>query len=394
MTTKIIKGFPILYLHNKLTTRFWKLFIIEKNKNIYLKREYGVIHTNKKTVSISIIQKSKIKSALDIAITRANLLWKNKQKTGFSTTSGNHTSTEIKQKHSVIRPMSAHKLDDYMHKITYPVYVQKKLDGFRCLSTFNKKTKQIELYTKSMNSFEHLPELKKELAKIKLLLSTNKQIYLDGELYNHDLDFHKISSILRKKHVTKENIENMKLIKYCIFDMFDINDMNMSFQKRYEILEKIFQKHSFKYIELVKCDIANSYNNIEKLNTNYLLEGFEGVIVRNPIGLYKLNSRSSDVLRTKEFKKGLFVIKNAKKDINNCIVWILSCNKNTNKSKKTFSAMQMGTSQFRKELYKKFQKNPEEYIGKKAVVKYLMINNEGCVIRNPIVETLADKTNN
>ena len=45
-------------------------------------------------------------------------------------------------------------------------------------------------------------------------------------------------------------------------------------------------------------------------------------------------------------------------------------------------------------LTQKFQKNPEEYIGKKAVVKYLMINNEGCVIRNPIVETLADKTNN
>jgi hypothetical protein len=98
--------------------------------------------------------------------------------------------------------------------------------------------------------------------------------------------------------------------------------------------------------------------------------------------------KSYDVLRTKEFKKKNFKIIGAKEGSGTqkgAVIWNLECLNNSNKS---FFAIPIGTINERIKIYKRYQKNPENYIGKYVPVKYLEITNEGCVSRNPIVEIL------
>ena len=370
---------PILYILSNNKKRFWKIWIEEdKKKDIYICRNYGIIGGK-----ITIPEK-KLKASLQKAITEVNFLWKKKKESGFQE-EFEFKNSNLKMKSNKIRPMGAHKLDEHYHKIKYPALVQKKLDGFRCLSHINNKTAL--MYSKGMKNFIFLHHIKNEILKIKELLS-DENIYLDGELYEHGLKLHDISSLVMKKYATKDDEENMKKISYYIFDIFDVNHLNETFENRYKKLENIFKNYHFKYLKLVNCTTVSSYKEIEKLNNQYLYSGYEGVIVRNKDGIYKLNSKSYDVLRTKEFKRNNFKIISAKEGTGTqkgAIIWNLECLNNSNKS---FFAIPIGTIDERIKIYKKYQKTPQNYIGKYVPVKYLEINNEGCVSRNPIVEFL------
>lgn len=369
-----IYNLPILYITSNNKKRFWQIWIEKEKDNFYIIRKYGIIGGK-----ITSPEKKHIKN-LNKGITEVKALWLKKKESGFSE---NKNSTSIKS--NFIKPMGAHKLDEHSHKIVYPVYVQKKLDGFRCLTHI--KDKKIIMYSKGMKPFVFLNHIKKEIEKIKELVS-NSNIYLDGELYEKHLDLHQISSLVMKKYASSNDEEKMKDISYYIFDMFDLNKMDRTFEERYNILASIFKKHTFKYLKLVLCEEVKTLDEINKLNEKYLYEGYEGVIVRNKNGLYKLNSKSYDVLRTKEFKKKDFIIIGAKEGTGaqkGAIVWNLQCLNNKNKS---FWAIPIGTISNRIVIYNKYVLNPKLYIGKLARVKFLEITNDGCVSRNPIVENI------
>jgi ATP-dependent DNA ligase len=290
-------------------------------------------------------------------------------------------NNNLKMKSDTIKPMGAHKLDDHYNKIKYPALVQKKLDGFRCLSNIDNN--MVFMYSKGMKSFIYLNHIKNEIFKIKELIGMSN-IYLDGELYEHGLKLHNISSLVMKKYASKDDEENMKKISYYIFDIFDVNNLNEKFSDRYKKLENIFKTYKFEYLKLVTCVEVNSYKEIEELNNKYLFSGYEGVIVRNKDGIYKLNTKSYDVLRTKEFKIKKFKIIGAKEGTGTqkgAIIWNLEC---LNNSSKSFFAIPIGTIDDRIKIYKKYVKNPENYIGNYISVKYLEITSDGCVSRNPI----------
>ena len=398
----IIYKLPILYIKSNNKKRFWKIWLSKEDNKIYIKREYG-IEGGKIT-----IPEPKIIKTLEKAKTQMNSLWRKKKESGFTESKNNN---EIKHKTSTIKPMGAHKLDDHYHKIKYPAYVQTKLDGFRCLSTKNNSVEMdgiamngiamddiakngiamddiakndIAMYSKGMKKFTFLKHIKAEIAKITEL---TENIYLDGELYENGLKLHNISSLVMKKYATAEDENAMKKISYYIFDIFDLaNIANKTFEIRYNNLKNIFKKYKFKYLKLVTCQLVNSYPEIQKINDKYLYEGYEGIIVRNLDGLYKLNSKSYDVLRTKEFKRKEFKIDSAKEGTGTqkgAIIWKLKCNND-----KTFWAIPIGTIKDRIIQYNDYKKYPDKYIGHNAIVKFLELDNNGCVSRNPIVEQI------
>ncbi len=364
-----------LYLKDsKERIRFWTIYLTknENKENYYIHTSYGYLDgkiTNPLPRKIDNLSK---------ALTKVNALIKKKKLLGF----------QEKLEKSVVRgsvfgPMGAHKLDDFEHKLVYPVMVQHKLDGFRCIAHFNENGK-VTLYSKSMKPFVHLYHIKEELEhKFKL-----KNVYLDGELYSHGLKLNEISSlVMKKRELSNQEIEDEKQIIYMVFDYVL---QNVIFEKRFELLKKIFKnvKSKNNYIQLVNCEIAKNKEQVYQLNDKYLMEGYEGVIVRNKNGLYVYKKKSYDVLRTKEFKTGIFTIINGKAgtgSYSNTIIWELQCNKD-NSSKKSFHAIQMGSEKVRKNIYDAFQKNRNDFIGKKVKVKYLAIDDYGCILRNPIVE--------
>ncbi len=373
--------FPILYLNrDNGRKRFWKIQLEENKKDgeFLIKREYG-LENGKKTITNPIKMKDKKK-----ALTKVSLLFRKKKEEGFYE-SKNKTRNLI-TKSSVIRPMGAHKLNDFEHKLFYPVLVQRKLDGYRCLSTYDKKNKMVKLYSRKMKEYHHLNHIRDELKRIKLFIK--EDVYFDGELYDHELGLHEIGSIVRKQHITNENRQKMKKIKYYLFDLFMPDKINeQTFEERYRILELIFKNHKFEYLELVRCVECDDLSCVEKENEKYLMEGYEGVIVRNKNGLYKWNKKSYNVLRTKEFKRGEFLIIGAKQgegQQEGAIIWHCECGNGS------FWAIPEGTIEERRKMFDNYFKNPKGYIGKIAIVKYLEKDKSGCVTRNPIVENIKD----
>lgn len=359
--------FPILYIldHNH-KKRFWHIWINEDN--IY--REYGIIGGK----VIKIIKKFTDNKK---ALTEVKFLVKKKKESGFKESINN----KIQKKTDIVKPMGAYKLDDHKNKIIYPALVQRKLDGFRCMAS--KVKSSVHLYSKNMKPFHFLNHIRQEIKK----LNISESIYLDGELYSFGRPLREISSFVMKKYATLEEEKKMKAIEYHIFDMINLNDMSLTFEERYKNLEDLLKNKGFEYLKIVHCHEVKNYDEINHLNNIYLYEGCEGVIVRNKDGLYKLNSKSYDVLRTKEFKKGDFRIVDAKEGTGTqkgAIIWKLRCLK----GKDTFWAIPIGTIKERIKVYNDFQKNNDKYIGKIAKVKYLEIDKNGCVIRNPIIESI------
>ena len=266
-------------------------------------------------------------------------------------------------------PMLAYDYKKKSDKIIFPCFIQPKLDGVRALGIGN------QLYSRNGNIFPTLEHIKKELEE------NNDNLILDGELYTDDINFEKIVGLVRKSTKTQEE-EKLSLKIY--FNVFDIVDKTLTFKERYSILKNFIEKNSFKYIKLVKTEICNKKELIEKYLDNYINEGYEGIIIRNGNGKYEENIRSNNLLKLKRFIDEEFEIINYTtpsegKEIG-CVIW--ECK---TKEGKKFSVRPEGNYNERKKLYKEGKK----YIGKMLTVRYQELTNDK-VPRFPVGVCIRD----
>jgi len=181
------------------------------------------------------------------------------------------------------------------------VLIQPKLDGVRCLVSNQcngiiKTSRSNRIYS----FLEHIDEQSKLLLSLLPLCSI-----LDGELYNHDMEFEDITSIVRR---TKNPHCNERAIQYWIFDIVPIGT-NKTFEERYKCLNDAYQ--------LVKDKIPNIYivplhsydknaitnENIEILLDAFLSNGYEGFIMRKPgKGSEYIMGRCSNMFKVKRFE--------------------------------------------------------------------------------------------
>ena len=260
------------------------------------------------------------------------------------------------------------------HKVIYPAYVQPKIDGYRAL--LHKKGNKYEFLSNSGKSYPHLEHLNSDIKKIKIL--NDKDIYLDGELYLEKEHINVLRSILSTIELNKEQEKMAKNIKFYVFDMFNLKKMDLTYEDRYKILDKIF-KTNFSDIILTPTTVIKNESQLDMAFKKYVAMGYEGIIIRNMRGIYKFRGKSLDVLKSKDVKKDIFTIvgyKESKGNNRGTVVWEIRCNRD---SRKSFWARPMGTRQERKEMFK----DGDKYIGKTVMVKYFDIDKDGCVTRNP-----------
>ncbi len=372
--------FPTLYLHTDSgQVRFWDIWVI-KNPNsstsIYTKsglKGGKIIQPYPQIIMQSIGKKDTYTRALQLATTK----WKNHIKKGFSEITPKPKSTtdpivRYTTNNKAIIPMRAYSLVN--HIVIYPAYVQPKIDGYRAL--LHKQGSKYEFISNTGRYYQHLEHLKTELKRIKML--DNKSVYLDGELYLEKEHINVLRSILSTIELTEEQKKMAKNIKFYVFDMFDLKNMSLTYENRYKILEKIF-KQKFKHLNLTPTTIIRNDKQLDDSFNKYVKEGYEGIIIRNMRGLYKLRGKSVDVLKSKDVKRDVFTIvgyKEAKGDNRGTVIWEIRCNKDPRKS---FWAKPMGKRDERRKMFK----DGNKYIGKKVMVKYFEIDKDGCVTKNP-----------
>jgi len=137
---------------------------------------------------------------------------------------------------------------------------------------------------------------------------------------------------------------------------------------------------SIKY--LLTEEVNNETEVLEK-HKYYLSKGYEGVIVRNINGMYKLKGRSKDLQKYKEFKDEEFEIIGGQESTGTeagCIIFTVK-----NKKGQEFAVRPRGSFGQRK----KWMKDIDTLTGKKLTVRYQELTDDG-IPRFPVGISVRD----
>ena len=111
---------------------------------------------------------------------------------------------------------------------------------------------------------------------------------------------------------------------------------------------------------MVTTEVCEKKEDLKALHDKYVGEGFEGIMLRNKAGLYKVGQRSSDLQKYKEFEDEEYEITGFSSGTGveeGCVIW--ECK---TKAGQKFMCRPRGTREERIDLFA----NGEKYIGKMA----------------------------
>lgn len=240
-------------------------------------------------------------------------------------------------------PMLAQDFAKHSSKIKFPCMVQKKYDGIRCIFFKGK------FFSRNRKEFVNLHHL-----------YFDSDLVFDGELYNHDLTFQELISIVKDEKCTDKT-----KVKFVVYDviMFEF-----TFEERFEILKNFVFDND--YIQVAPTSNCLDKFEIDACLDAFIQEGYEGAIVRNMQGKYSCN-RSFDLQKYKKFLTDEFEIVGFKCGEGleqDCIIWVCKA-KNGNK----FFVRPVGSREERMEQFKSGNKS----VGKMLTVKYQELTNDG-----------------
>lgn len=209
-------------------------------------------------------------------------------------------------------PMLAKPFKDGEKHLKYPLYIQPKLDGVRCLVFLQEKDGGVDnvvAYTRTKKPFPSIDYIKEKLYPyLNELYDEEKEqsIFLDGELYKHGKRLQDISGDSRneKSDTTDDNANRNQ---YHIYDCFYPLEMNAKYSHRHKQLKLLYESLSnedAKVIKSVPTYKVASYAQAEKKYDMFVKMGYEGAILRNADGPYLGNSKKTGAfLRSKDLVK-------------------------------------------------------------------------------------------
>lgn len=177
-----------------------------------------------------------------------------------------------------LKPMLAHSYEDYDIDFKNCAYVQRKLDGNRCIITNHDGN--VIAYTrngKPITSIGHI------LNNLDIPVGAT----LDGELYIHGERLQNIASLIKKEQ------EESQLLKFHAYDIMSPK----SFSHRLDELMKVCAKNNV--IELVETRFVSNETEIKDYYNLFVAEGYEGAIIRHTDAGYEDGKRSRSLLKMK-----------------------------------------------------------------------------------------------
>lgn len=208
------------------------------------------------------------------------------------------------------------------------------------------------------------------------LLKKNPWLILDGECYKHGMTLQQINSVARTQ-VTAVDYEILQ------FYWYDIAVLNKSFKERLKIMNSIktalkldFEpEREFKddelRIQFVPQEPISGWLNIEKLHNQYVSEGWEGLVLRDPTKNYKPSGRSNDMIKVKKYLDGDFKVigKEAGLRGSEDMVFIMEMGDG-----RTFKAKPFGDRAQKEEYWNNFE---EKYRGHIGECKFFYFSDDG-----------------
>jgi len=204
---------------------------------------------------------------------------------------------EIDAKLSVSKlPMLAKDYFKFKHKLKdlNKLIVQPKLDGVRCNIHYDAKNGTIKALSRKNFVLENIDHI---LDEIKCFMTNYypevDNIIFDGELYLHGRTFQEVTKLIKNKPNKNELIE---------YHIYDIMDEHKPFTDRNLLMADYSNNNLLEHTIFVESrEINNNAIDLETAYAEYVEAGYEGMMVRVPDSLYKINGRSFDLLKYKKF---------------------------------------------------------------------------------------------
>lgn len=262
-------------------------------------------------------------------------------------------------------PMLAQDFNKRGKDIKFPCYAQRKLDGVRCVAIAGKG-----LFSRNGKPMSaHLSAIRAEID------SLPAGTILDGELYadKEHLSFQEIVGLAKKETLKAGDAVKIGHMYLCVYDRIPpsafaepagdtVKDGANKDRKKW--LEALFAEHRFTCLRLLPTDICNSVDDAKYLHSQYVAEGYEGLILRNVAGLYKVGHRSKDLQKYKEFLDAEFPIVGYKQGDGvekGCVIWTCRTAEGAE-----FDCRPRGTREERIALFR----DGAKYIGKPLSVRF------------------------
>ena len=317
----------------------------------------GKMQTSRKTATPKNVGRANATTAEEQAILEATAMHKKRL-------DGKYSLTIEDAKKEVFLPMLATDFEKRKDKVTYPVDVQPKLDGVRCMAFWEGDS--VRLMSRGGKKWECSEHIEKQLEGI-----LPKGWVLDGELYLHGETFQGITKLVKKLRTESVNIE------YHVYDVPRTEKDNKGEwdEHRMEALTK-FRDLSIdcKSVKVVDTYQADSEDEVYQLQSEFLENGYEGAIVREFEGIYRFGYRSNSLLKVKNFMDEEYKIVDFTTGVgrfDGCIIWICET---ANGAK--FKVVPQGTMEERQETY--YNANQTDYgIGELLKVKYFELTDDG-----------------
>lgn len=284
-----------------------------------------------------------------------------------------------KQNTNRLVPMALHDTAKKNITITYPCYVQRKLDGIRALTLY--KNDDVIMYSRHNKDFTRLNSIRKQIKE--LYLKTNKKYQFDGEFYKHGKSLQQISGDVRNEESAKNNY-----LEFHIFDIINLEKLDEPFSTRLEhlnLLNDVIKKEKLDKLKIVETFEVKSHEELMKKHQQFLKEKYEGSIVRFKDSKYAISytkeKRSDTTVKIKptydsEFEVVGFTEGKRGKD-KGAIIWILK----TDKGKQFTSVPKNTNYEERYKLYDLLKNEPtkfiQEYKGKMMKVEYQDLSKDG-----------------
>ena len=234
-----------------------------------------------------------------------------------------------------VPPMLAKVWEDRADKITFPVAVQPKLDGHRCIAVVDVTSWTVEegrvfavnaqLWSRTRKCILSMPHVIDELITSCMFWSrklgvtglavfsqstprpmlgsgkdaTTYRIVLDGELYQHSYRdrFEQLTSLIRPD----EPRPGHEVVEYHVYDIVS----QQPFLDRFRALEHTFD--AAKHIRLVETHIAGNVDQLMSHYDYFRKAGYEGAMARQ-LHLPYEHKRSDQLLKLKDFVDSEFKI--------------------------------------------------------------------------------------
>lgn len=282
----------------------------------------------------------------------------------------------------VVKPMLAKQADKVTKTNIFDKkwIASRKIDGLRCIIYLGDDGK---LHTSSRGATNYdsaMFEILTHPALIKLF-KNNEGLMLDGECYHHGYTLQQINSIARTQKVAKD----LEILQFYWYDIVDLNNPFKTRLAKMKSLaselkeygseiswepDRIFKENELR-IQFVPQVEVSGWDNMMKLHNEYVSEGWEGLVIRDPERPYKPNGRTNDMIKIKVYKDDCFKVigKEAGLRGSEDMVFIMQM-----PDGRTFKAKPFGDREQKQEYWINFE---EKYNGHIGECKFFYYSDDG-----------------